>query len=339
MSQINFYTIDLAKNVFELHGYPEHGKRLLRRRLNRSRLAGFFERDAQPGATVVMESCGSAHYWGRWLQARDFKPVLLPPKHVRAFVRGNKTDTADAHALALAWRVGDLHPVPIKSQTQQIIQLQHRMRDRQMAERIRVTNQIRAMLREFGVAVAQGDAALKRATLAHLEADASVPVTLQSMLSELYEEWRRLQDAIARSDRELERLYRASEPCRRLGEIPGVGVITATALIASIPDIHRFKRGRSLAAWLGLTPAEHSSGDKRNLGGITKRGNTHLRTLLIHGARSAVNQAHRYSDATSRWIVQLEARRGRNVAVVALANKNARIVWALLAHDAQYQPS
>src|SRR5699024_7648651 len=146
-------------------------------------------------------------------------------------------------------------------------------------------------------------------------------------------------DAIARSDRELERLYRASEPCRRLGEIPGVGVITATALIASIPDIHRLKRGRSLAAWLGLTPADHSSGDKRNLCGITAGGTPHLRAFLSPGARSAVSQAHRHSDATSRWIVQLEAGRGRNGAVVALANKNARIVWALLAHDAQYQPS
>lgn len=339
MSQINFYTVDLAKNVFELHGYPERGQRLLRRRLSRSRMAGFFERDAQPDAAVVMESCGSAHYWGRWLQARGFNPVLLPPRHVRAFVRGNKTDAADAYALALAWRVGDLHPVPIKSQTQQVIQLQHRMRDRQMAERIRVTNQIRAMLREFGVAVAQSDAALRKAVIAQLEPEAALPVTLQAMLAELLEEWRDLQARIKRSNHELERLYRASEPCRRLGEIPGIGVITATALIAAIPDIHRFKRGRSLAAWLGLTPAEHSSGDARRLGTITKRGNTHLRTLLIHGGRAAARQAHNYSDATSRWMQQLEARRGHNIAVVALANKNARIVWALLAHNTRYQSS
>lgn len=193
MSKVTFYTVDLAKNVFEVHGYPERGHRLVRRRLSRSRVHGFFERDAQPRTTVVMESCGSAHYWGRWLQTRGFKPVLLPPKHVRAFVRGNKTDAADAYALALAWRVGDLHPVPIKSQTQQVMQLQHRMRDRQMAERIRVTNQIRGMLREFGVAVAQGDAALKKAVIAQLEPDVEIPVTLQAMLIDLFEEWRALQ--------------------------------------------------------------------------------------------------------------------------------------------------
>lgn len=339
MSEITFYTVDLAKRVFQVHGYPRHGRRVLTRRLSRARFQGFFERDAVPGAPVVMEACGGAHFWGRWLQARGFAPVLLPPRHVRAFVTGNKTDAADADALAVAWRCGQLHPVPIKTETQQAIQLLHRVRERRLAARTAVSNQIRALLREYGIVAPAGATALSRRVAELQQADAPLAPPVQAMLAELVAEWQQLRASVTRLDQQLTGLYQAHEPCRRLGEIPGIGVLTATALVAGVPDIQRFKRGRALAAWLGLTPKELTSGHTRWLGGITKRGNTYLRTLLIHGARSAVRQAHRRHDATGRWLQQLIQRRGHNRAVVALANKNARITWALLAHNVAYQPA
>lgn len=339
MSEITFYTVDLAKQVFQVHGYTAAGRRLLVRRLSRSRLRRFFECEAVPGATVVMEACGSAHFWGRWLRERAFAPVLLPPHITRRFVIGNKHDAADAHALAVAYRCAHAHPVPIKSEHHQALQLLHRLRARRVGARTAVRNQLRALLREYGHVAGRGAAALARAVAEALDPDGELPAPVAAMLADLRDEWRQLDASIARLDAELAAAFRADDACRRLGEILGIGVLTATALVAGVPDPARFKRGRALAAWLGLTPKEHSSGDTRWLGGITKRGNTYLRTLLIHGARSAVLRAGRRHDATGRWIRQLVARRGHNRAVVALANKNARIAWALLAHGTAYRPA
>ncbi|WP_353254536.1 IS110 family transposase, partial [Salinisphaera sp. PC39] len=217
--------MDLAKRVFQVHGYPRQGRRVLTRRLSRARFQGFFEREAQPGATVVMEACGGAHFWGRWLRARGFAPVLLPPRRVRRFVTGNKTDAADAEALAVAWRCGQLHPVPIKTETQQAIQLLHRLRERRLAARTAVSNQIRALLREYGVVAPAGAAALSRTVAELRQADAPLAPPVQALLVDLVEEWRQLRASVARLDEQLTALYQAHEPCRRLGEIPGIGVV------------------------------------------------------------------------------------------------------------------
>ena len=339
MSEVTFYTIDLAKRVFQLHGFTEHGRRVLKRRLSRAKLQHFFDTQARPGATVVMEACGSAHFWARWLAGRGFDPVLLAAGQVKAFVQGNKTDARDADALAVAYRCGQLQPVAIKSETAQQIQMLHQVRRRRMANRTAVMNQQRALLREHGIVVARGGAALSRAVAEQLAPEGELEVRAQALLSDLRAEWQDLEAAIARLERELAQLFRQSEPCQRLAEIPGIGPITATALVAWLGDVQRFRRARAAAAWLGLTPAEHSSGEHQRLGAITKCGNTYLRTLLVHGARSAKNAAMHRDDPRSRWLQRLAARRGAIRATVALANKNARIVWALLAHGTRYQQS
>lgn len=339
MSEVTFYTIDLAKRVFQLHGFTEHGRRVLKRRLSRAKLQHFFDTQARPGATVVMEACGGAHFWARWLAGRGFEPVALPAGQVKRFVSANKTDARDADALAVAYRCGQIRPVAIKTESEQQIQLLHRVRQRRMAERTRVMNQLRALLREHGIVVARGSAALRRALAEQLAPEAELGIRAQALLNDLLEEWRYLEAATARLERELAQLFRQCERCQRLAEVPGIGMITATALVAWLGDVQRFPRGRALAAWLGLTPSEHSSGEQQRLGAITKRGNTYLRTLLVHGARSAKNAAMRANDSRSRWLQRLHARRGANRASVALANKNARIIWALLAHGTRYQRS
>lgn len=338
MSEVTFYTIDLAKRVFQVHGFTEQGRRVLKRRLSRGKLQHFFDTQARAGATVVMEACGSAHFWSRWLAGRGFAPVPLPAGQVKRFVTGNKTDARDADALAVAYRCGQIQPVAIKSETAQQTQMLHQVRRRRMANRTAVMNQQRALLREHGIVVARGAAALSRTVAEQLAPEAELDVRAQALLSELRAEREELEAGIARVERELARLFRESEVCQRLTEVPGIGLITATALMAWLGDVQRFHRGRALAAWLGLTPAEHSSGEQQRLGAITKRGNTYLRTLLVHGARSARNAAMRRDDPRSRWLQRLTARRGANRAAVALANKNARIVWALLAHGTHYQP-
>jgi len=337
MSEITFYTVDLAKRVFQVHGFTGHARRVSARRLSRARFMRFFECEAVAGVPVIMEACATSHYWGRWLAARGYQPVLLPAHRVRAMSPGNKTDAVDADALALAWCCGRVKAVAVKSEAQQTLQFLHRLRERRVRTRTAVINQLRALLRERGSVAARGSAALRRVLAEQLDPVAGLDPTTRRIAEELREEWRTLDAGIQRIETELRACYRDDEACQRLGEIPGIGLITATALVAAIADPQVFRRGRSMAVWLGLTPREHSSGDTRRLGPITKRGDTELRRLLIHGARAVVTRAATRDDATGRWIQRLVARRGHNRAVVALANKNARIAWALLAHGTRYR--
>lgn len=324
--QITTFAVDLAKTKFQVHGFTAHGEKVLAKTLTRGRLLGFFEGQEGRGR-VVMEACGTAHHWARELIKRGYQVELLPAQHVARLVVGNKTDSNDADAIYEAAQRPRIRRVAIKSEAQQEVLAVHRVRERLVKARTTLINQIRGLLSERGVVFGTGVAALRRG-LAPWLAEAQGP--LAELIGELREEWQALDARIARQEARLRATYRSSPGCQLIGAVEGIGELTATAMVASVGDGRAFSSGRQMAAWLGLTPREHSSGARRRLLGITKRGDTYLRTLLIHGARSAVLAARRKTDARSRWIQALVARRGHNVAVVAVANKNARILWALL---------
>jgi transposase len=325
--------IDLAKNVFEIALADERGHTVERQRLSRARFDRFFAN--RPACRIVMEACGSAHHHARRLSSQGHSVVLLPAQYARAYVRRNKTDAADAAALIEASRCPDIRPVPIKSVDQQALQQLHRLRSQWMGARTSRINFLRSCLREFGVGVPVG---AKRAIQAVRDALSSgstvVPTLLHSSLLESLVEIEALEQRCQQIDRDLALLNGDDPVVERLLQIPGVGPLTATALRASVVDIQRFPSGRHFASWLGLTSREHSSGERRRLGRISKQGDPYLRTLLIHGARAvllAARSAQRRGSSLDRlrtWALDLQERRGHNKTAVALANKLARIVWA-----------
>jgi transposase len=325
--------IDLAKNVFEVAVADQTGRVVDRRRLSRLQLQRYFEN--RHCAHVVMEACASSHYWGRWFQQRGMRVSLLPPLYVKAYVRRNKTDRADATALLEASRSSDIIPVRVKSVEQQALQGLHRIRAAWRATCTARTNTLRGLCREFGITAPLG---MRRGLLelgAQLaDADSAIPQVLRPMLYGLVEEVRALQARIKQIEAELLSLSGSSPVCERLQKIPGIGLIGATALAGAVGDIGTFRSSRRFASWLGLTPREFSSGQIRRLGGISKRGDTYLRMLLVHGARavlwsaSMARRAGRPLDALRTWALRMHDRSGHNKAAVAVANKLARIVWA-----------
>ena len=287
-----------------------------------------------------MEACGSAHHWARRFQAMGHTVELIAAQFVKPFVKSQKNDRADAEAIAEAASRPTMRYVPIKTIEQQDVQTLHRVRSLLMRDRIAQGNQIRGLLAEYGVIVPQGSTQVRKLLPAILEdADNDLTVLTRQMFAELYERLVALDERIAHYDRQLQQLHRASPQSCRLEQVRGVGPLIATALLASIGDAKAFKNGRQFAAWLGLVPRQHSSGGKPRLLGITKRGNTYLRMLLVHGARAVVTQATRHDDPFSRWIDALRKRRGTNVTVVAVANKTARVIWAMLAKGEDYRPA
>lgn len=331
--QVTTFAIDLAKKKFQVHGFTALGEKVLAKTLTRGRLLGFFE-GQEVRCRVVMEACATAHHWGRVLMELGYQVELLPAQHVAKLVVGNKTDSNDADAIYETAHRPKIRRVAIKSEAQQDVLAVHRVRERLMKARTSLVNQIRGLLGERGVTFSGGLPALRRG-LAQWLAEAQGP--LVELIGELREEWQELDRRIARQQASLRRTHRHSPGCLLIGEVEGIGELTATAMVASVGDARVFRSGRQFAAWLGLTPGEHSSGARRRLLGITKRGDTYLRTLLIHGARAAVLAARKKADARSRWIQALVARRGHNRAVVAVANKNARIIWALLSTGECYR--
>ena len=333
--------IDLAKNVFEIALADERGHIVERQRLSRARFDRFFVN--RPACRIVMEACGSAHHHARRLSSQGHEVVLLPAQYARAYVRRNKTDAADAAALIEAARCPDIRPVPIKSVDQQALQQLHRLRSQWMSARTARINFLRGCLREFGVGIPVG---AKRAIQAVRDSLCSggsvVPVLLHESLLELLAEIDALEQRCQQIDRELVRLNEHDPIIERLLTIPGVGPLTATALRASVVDIQRFPTSRHFASWLDLTSREHSSGERRRLGRISKQGDPYLRTLLIHGARSvllAARSAQRRGSRLDRlrtWALELQERRGHNKATAALANKLARIVWATWRHERDF---
>jgi transposase len=336
MTHITRIGIDLAKQVFQLHGVDERGHTVLRRRVSRAQLRPFVAQ-LRP-CLIGVEACGSAHYWARELRALGHDVRLIAPQFVAPYRTKAKNDGNDAEAICEAVGCPHMRFVPVKDIGQQAVLTVHRARQLLIAERTALVNQSRGLLAEFGLIVPAGIGALRRLWPSLLE-DPAVPALAREVFTDLADRLRTVDERIAVYDRWVEAVARQTEPAQRLRQAPGIGPVTATALVATVGNAHAFKNGRQFAAWLGLVPRQHSSGGTRRLGRITKRGDVYLRTLLIHGARAVMRQLARRTDATSRWVTALQARRGFNKAVVALAAKHARIVWALLATGRTYQPT
>ena len=328
--------LDLAKNVFQVHGVDEHGKTVMRKKLQRSKLLEFFVR--LEACTIGMEACSGAHYWARELSKQGHDVRLIAAQFVRPYRKSGKNDQNDAEAICEAVSRPNMRFVPVKSVDQQAVLCLHRVRQLRVAERTALVNQIRGLLSEYGIVVAQGIARIRHALPDILEdAENGLPDLAREVFAELQDQLIEIDRQIAEHDRRIERLAEQSPSAQRIMQLEGVGALTATAIVASIGNGKCFKNGRQLAAWLGLTPRQHSSGGKNRLGGISKRGDVYLRTLLIHGTRSALQQTSRHDDAKSRWAEAVKARRCHNVAACALAAKHARIIWAMLAHDQDYR--
>jgi transposase len=329
--------VDVAKSVFEVAVSHRPGRVAKRHRFSRTQFSRFLAEQAP--ATVVLEACGSAHYWARHAEARGHRTCLLPPRDVRPYVVRNKTDRADAKGLLEAVRNEEIHPVPAKSVEQQALASLHRLRSAWMATRTARLNALRGLLRELGHTIPGGARNVVPAVWAlSSETDPSVPASLQPMLVEAAREIGELEARIKRVERQLEQVARQSPWITRLRTVPGIGLLSATALVAALGDLRRFPTGRHLASFLGLTPREHSSGSSRRLGRITKRGDPYLRMLLIHGARSVLHHAKRTSnpDPLRAWALDRERAIGHNKAATALANKLARIVWAVSTRNEGY---
>lgn len=327
--------IDLAKNVFQVHGVDAHGKVSLKKQLKRGQVAAFFAN--LPPCLIGMEACGSAHYWARKLQALGHTVKLMAPQFVKPYVKTNKHDAADAEAICEAVLRPNMRFVPIKEVEQQGVLALHRARQGMVKARTAQANQIRGLLSEFGLIVPQGITHVYQRVPALLdEAKEELPSVFCELVQRLLAHLKELDRQVGEMEVQIQIWHRANALSRKLEAIPGIGPLTASALTASIGDAKNFANGRQLAAWLGLVPKQHSTGGKTNLQGISKRGDPYLRTLLIHGARAVILRAERNLNDQS-WLRRLIGRCNKNVAAVALDNKNARIVWALLAKDERFR--
>jgi transposase len=327
--------IDLAKEVFQIHGVDAQGKTVLRKQLRRSEMAKYFA-NLEP-CLVGIEACGSAHHWARKLGEFGHTVKLMSPQFVKPYVKTNKHDMADAEAICEAVGRPNMRFVPIKTVEQQAILSAHRARQGFVKARTAQANQIRGLLSEFGIVIPRGIQSIGKRIPDILEdAENGLPGSMRRLLERLYDHLKELGRQVEKLELQIKLWHKESEASQRLEAIPGVGPITASAMVATVGNAREFKNSRQLAAWLGLVPKQHSSGGKQTFLGISKRGDTYLRTLLIHGARAVIRFAEKKPKPES-WLYKLMARRNKNVAAVALANKNARIIWALLARDMAFQ--
>jgi transposase len=316
-------------------GIDENNKAVLQKQLKRAQFALFFSN--LPPCLIGMEACGSAHHWARKLQSYGHTVKLMSPQFVKPYVKTNKHDRADAEAICEAVRRPNMRFVAIKTLEQQAVLSLHRARQGFVKARTAQANQIRGLLAEYGLVIPKGISHIsKQVPLILEDAENELPGVFRQLIAGLLVHFRELHRQATELEMKIKAWHRDNAASRKLAEIPGIGPLGASALVASIGDARMFKNGRQLAAWLGLVPRQHSTGGKPTLLGMSKRGDVYLRTLMIHGARSAILSAQRH--ATNRWLTQLLERRHPNVAAAALANKNARVVWALLAYDRDYQP-
>jgi transposase len=331
--------IDLAKNVFQLHGVDRRGKAVWKRRLKRDQWMKAVLNRGEPGCEIGMEACGGAHHWARELQSRGYTVKLIPPQFVKPYVKSNKNDANDAEAICEAMSRPNMRFVTVKSVEQQDIQATHRIRSELMTQRTAKANQIRGLVAEYGLVAPLTLAALRAAIPCWLE-DAENGLTdhFRSLLHGLWTDLTALDDRMLELDRAINKLANNNEVTQRLQQLRGVGPMVATALVATVGNGEQYHRGRQMAAAIGLTPRQHSSGGKDRLLGISKRGDVYLRTLLIHGARSVVTHAKHKEDRLSCWVTSIAQRRHPNVAAVALANKTARMAWAMLRNETDYDP-
>lgn len=337
MAQLSIVGIDLAKNVFQLHGVDERGKQVLQRKLRRSQLALFVGNLGQ--CTIAMEACSGAHAWARKFRKMGHQAVLISPQYVKPFVKTNKSDKADAEAICEAAARPSIPHVAIKEPWHSEMQSLHRIRGRHMKNRTALCNEIRGILAEYGITIPRGPSHIKRTVPAVLDGTISceeLSENIKLAIGDMYSELAEMEKKIKKLDGQIELLARGRADCKRLMEIPGVGILTATALLAKMPNPAEFKNGRQFSAYLGLVPRHEGTGGKNRNLGLSKRGDRYLRTLLVHGARSIVRIVNLRDDNTCRWTARLKEKKGANRAAVALANKNARIAWQLVARGQNY---
>lgn len=335
MKNINVLGIDLAKNIFQLHGTDLKGKSVLKKRLSRLKLPEFIA-NLSP-CTIGLEASTGAHYWARVFTSMGHRVKLMAPQFVKPYIKSNKNDANDARGIAEAVTRPDMKFVPIKIVEQQDILLLHRSRALVIKQRTAQANQIRGLLAEYGVIIPKGISSLEKLAVVLEENRDKLTIKAQTVFKRLNKQFKLYHAEIKYYDKEIEGQAKQDARCQEVLKIEGVGTLTASAMVASIADAKVFKNGRELSAWLGLVPKQHSSGNTVRLSGISKRGDRYLRTLLIHGARSVVNTCESKTDGKNRWVADKKQRRGYNKAAVALANKNARTIWALLATGECYR--
>jgi transposase len=336
MNQVITIGVDLAKNVFQVHGIDGLGAVIIGRQLRRSQMLPFFKK--QPPCLVGMEACATAHHWARQLVALGHAVKLMPPKYVKPYVKRNKNDMADAEAICEAVTRPTMRFVEIKTRDQQSVLMLHRTRQLFVRQRTTLINALRAHLAEFGIVAGVGRNGLER-LLKVIEdgEDDRVPAAARDCLLALRDQLEMVKGQVLDADRHILAWHRSSEVSQRLDDIPGVGPLIATALVASVPDPHVFKSGRDLAAWIGLVPKQNSTGGKDRLGHISKAGNRYLRMLLVVGALSVIRRAKQVGYTRRPWLTKLLQRRSTKIAAIALANKIARTAWAMMAHGTFYQ--
>ena len=333
MDNRNVIGLDLAKNIFQLHIADKNGRKIKGMRVRRSQLLETFA--TLEVSLVGIEACGSAHHFARELQALGHEVKMMAPQHVKPYVKGNKTDARNAAAICEAASRPSVSSIRIKSIDQQQMQALHRTRELWMKQRIATGNQIRGLLAEFGIAIPKNHTQLKKAIPQWLSSEDN-PVILSELIKSLYSQLLHLEEQISFIESRIKSLHKDNSASKLIKSIPGVGFLTATAMIAGMGNASHFGSGRKLASSLGLTPREYSSGESRKQLGISKRGNNYLRKLLIHGARSVLN--NRRHSPKDDWLEQLALRRGKNIAAVALAAKNARRIWSMLQTGEVFDP-
>jgi transposase len=331
--------VDLAKNVFQVHGVDRGERAVWRRRLRREDWMKVLSERVEQGCEIGMEACGGAHHWARELQRRGYRVKLIAPQFVKPYVKSNKNDAADAEAICEAMGRPGMRFVPVKTVEQQDIQAMHRVRSGLIEQRTAKANQIRGLVAEYGLVAPRELVQLRRAVPRWLEDEGNgLTSTFRRLLRALRDDLAALDERVSELDREIEHLAQADPAAKRLMQLRGVGPMIATALVATVGNAQQFANGRQMSAALGLTPRQHSSGGKERLLGISKRGDAYLRTLLIHGARSVIRTARTKNDRLSQWVTHLAALRHPNLAAAALANKTTRIAWAMLRRGTDYQP-
>ena len=331
------YGLDLAKNIFQVHAVTSSGDIEVKRKLRRKEVLDFFAK-REPGL-IGMEACGGSHYWARELTKLGYTVRLMSPQFVKPYIKGNKNDANDAEGICEAVTRPNMKFVTVKTTAQQDILMLHRIRTQRIKQRTALANQTRGLLSEYGIVIPIGISNVRKHLIDILtDADEKrLSEFVRPHFNSLYEELLHVDGLVKEIDVALKAYFNANKDCQRLASLPGISVITATALIGYLGDINNFNNGRELAAYLGLVPRQHSSGGRELLLGISKRGDSYLRTLLIHGARSVLKTAPGKKDKDSIWLVNLQVRRGYNKASVAQANKTARRVWALLSNETQYE--
>lgn len=328
--------IDLAKQVFQVHGVDRTGKVIVRKQLRRNQMLVYFSKLSP--VLIGMEACGSAHYWARELGKLGHDARLMAPQFVKPYVKSGKNDANDAEAICEAVGRPNMRFVSVKSVEQQVMQAEHRIRARLIKARTALSNEIRGLLAEFGIIVPTSLSQLRRAIPELLEDGGNgLPGAFRRLLAQLGEELRVQDDCIKAYDDRIAQNAKEDARLKRLLAVEGIGPVVASALVSAVGDGTQFAKGRDMAAWLGLTPSQHSSGGKSRLGHISKRGDKYVRMLLIHGARAALKAAEHKEDSRSRWVTGLAKRRNKNIATVALANKNARIAWSILSRGETYR--